>query len=531
MKKLYRRYVEFVALLGVMISVLAYLRLDADHREHVTERFQQKIDRVAASLERELNLSFETVRFVKSLYEASEFVSADEFKRFTRETLVNNETVAKIAWVPRVSAEERGRFELDRQAELPGFEIRETSPDGRLQRAPQRSEYLPLYYLEPPAEQGDWLGADLAADEPMRASLIHARASGQQVAIYREGGEKEGSAVQELWVFTPVYQKHPQSDTGLFNSLQGFVLAVFRVADMVNASLIATDVTDIRLQLFESSVSGQRKLLYTSADSTDRDLEVKSKYSKALQDIGGRSLLFEAVPERDYMGAANNAVAGMALIFGLAFTLLVTVYMLIVSKREVKIQEIVDQRTKELHALNQKLELMTLTDALTGVVNRRGLDQVLEIEWSRSIREQVPITLLIIDVDYFKYYNDHYGHLAGDECLKQVATAIAEVPLRLGDLVARYGGEEFAVMLPNTDDRDDVVANKCRAAVESLAIEHGYSPIAESITVSIGVATLWPARSSSYVELIQAADDAMYLAKSEGRNRVAKAQTVSPDVA
>jgi diguanylate cyclase (GGDEF)-like protein len=161
-------------------------------------------------------------------------------------------------------------------------------------------------------------------------------------------------------------------------------------------------------------------------------------------------------------------------------------------------------------------------DGLTQIANRRRFDEYLLQEWSRHVRMQQPLSLLICDVDHFKLYNDHYGHQAGDECLKSVAKAINQC-FRTGDLVARYGGEEFAMVLPRTHCAGAVlVAERVRSAVAAAVLPHAASPVADRVTVSIGVAsrTPQPKDATDSRALIEEADRNLYLAKHRGRNQV-----------
>jgi diguanylate cyclase (GGDEF)-like protein len=161
-------------------------------------------------------------------------------------------------------------------------------------------------------------------------------------------------------------------------------------------------------------------------------------------------------------------------------------------------------------------------DGLTQIANRRRFDEYLLQEWNRHRRIQQSLSLLILDVDHFKLYNDRYGHQAGDECLKSVAKAINQC-FRTGDLVARYGGEEFAMVLPNTDGTGAVrIAERVRTAVEAAALRHEASPVADWVTVSVGVACKMPRpkHDEDNRALIEEADRNLYLAKHHGRNRV-----------
>lgn len=185
-------------------------------------------------------------------------------------------------------------------------------------------------------------------------------------------------------------------------------------------------------------------------------------------------------------------------------------------------------RTKELQEANealrlanQKLEIHSQTDGLLGIANRKYFDTRLEDEWHRAVREQYPVGLLMIDVDFFKNYNDHCGHVAGDACLQAVAKAAAARMVRGADLLARYGGEEFVVLLPSTSPHGAFkVAEGIRRAVAELSIPHPDSRIAPHVTVSIGAASILPDRQSKPEQVVLAADQALYAAKQQGRDRV-----------
>lgn len=163
-------------------------------------------------------------------------------------------------------------------------------------------------------------------------------------------------------------------------------------------------------------------------------------------------------------------------------------------------------------------------DALTRLANRREFDRRLGIEWNRARRDGHVLSLVLIDVDCFKNYNDHYGHPAGDACLQKVAGALQSVVRRSADLVARFGGEEFVVLLPATDAADaSALAERMRRQVADLQIPHAASRVAAGVTASLGVATLAPGDACQPPDLVAAADAALYRAKEQGRNRVAVA--------
>jgi len=201
---------------------------------------------------------------------------------------------------------------------------------------------------------------------------------------------------------------------------------------------------------------------------------------------------------------------------------------------EEKLQKLIQSITREKEDLEILVQILidqgddsaqegekARIDGLTQIANRRRFDEYLLQEWSRHIRMQQPLSLLLCDVDHFKLYNDHHGHQAGDECLKSVAKSLT-LCYRAGDLVARYGGEEFAMVLPQTNRAGAVrVAERIRAAVAGAALPHAASPVCDRVTVSVGVASMTPQLHGPDARaLVEAADRQLYLAKHLGRNQV-----------
>ncbi len=176
---------------------------------------------------------------------------------------------------------------------------------------------------------------------------------------------------------------------------------------------------------------------------------------------------------------------------------------------------------EKLLQTSSKLESLALTDSLTGLANRRQFDNYFRTEWQRLTREQQPLTLILCDIDYFKQYNDCYGHPAGDSCLIRVSQILQGCTRRPADLVARYGGEEFVVVLPNTDTGGGHnIALKIQEKMKLSHISHGASETADYVTLTMGIATIVPSTHKSYHKLLQAADLALYYAKQHGRDRI-----------
>lgn len=193
----------------------------------------------------------------------------------------------------------------------------------------------------------------------------------------------------------------------------------------------------------------------------------------------------------------------------------------------------VEQQKAEIEKNRDFLALLSSTDALTELANRREFDCYLDSEWQKAIVNNTDLSLILIDIDFFKVYNDNYGHLAGDNCLKQVAQTLSSANECNNNLLARYGGEEFAVILPNTKEQDaKQLAEKLRKRVEQQQIPHKYSVTSACITISLGIACLKPQEGQLFEQLISQADSALYQAKDEGRNqtRIFSSSTKKPCV-
>jgi diguanylate cyclase (GGDEF)-like protein/PAS domain S-box-containing protein len=180
------------------------------------------------------------------------------------------------------------------------------------------------------------------------------------------------------------------------------------------------------------------------------------------------------------------------------------------------IEDITERKMAE-----EQLKFIASMDGLTGIANRRHFDTTLDLEWRRAMRSVSPVSLIMIDIDFYKNYNDSYGHLAGDSCLQKIAHTIRDSLRRAGNFAARFGGEEFTVILPDTNAKEAYVfAESLREKIENLNIEHKDSIVGSNVTVSLGVSSLIPDKNRTRDELISLADKALYKAKQGGRNRV-----------
>jgi len=185
-----------------------------------------------------------------------------------------------------------------------------------------------------------------------------------------------------------------------------------------------------------------------------------------------------------------------------------------------KLQQQLTESHRQLEESNAILQRLSTMDGLTGISNRRHFDETLALQWRSSLRQHTTLSLILLDIDFFKKYNDGYGHQGGDDCLKEVAKTLSETIQRPCDFIARYGGEEFVAILPNTDARGAaLMAEQMRANVQAKNIPHAYSSVASHVSISLGVAAMQANESATPADLIAKADAALYKAKETGRNR------------
>ncbi|MDO9081415.1 MAG: diguanylate cyclase, partial [Desulfuromonadales bacterium] len=184
-------------------------------------------------------------------------------------------------------------------------------------------------------------------------------------------------------------------------------------------------------------------------------------------------------------------------------------------------RDLLEKATLELDEKNLALNLLAREDALTGLANRRHFNEVLDAEIKRAVRSRQLLALILCDVDFFKNYNDHYGHVAGDKCLQAIGQLFSATFKRSGDLSARYGGEEFAVIIPDSPPGTALhFAEKLRQGMIAQALPHAFSAVAEDVTFSVGVVEAHPTRERNAEWYINSADQALYRAKQSGRNRI-----------
>jgi len=541
MRRLLTLLIICVFCLGGTCALSRYL-YDSETTQ-ISAGFQRDIGQRASQLEKELVKQRATMRYWRRFYETSQH--SEQFRNIAKDVLATYPSLQMIAWAPMVPKAQRVAFEKQFKRVNPQFSIFTLRPEQNTAKSRQdiarmtqgfdprvifqpsgdQPQYFPISVVEPQARVGFLTGLDAGAINPVQVAsqLARARDSGDvgSLPTFPSPFSPRHEAIMVLLV--PVYSGQAGSIAERRNTMRGIIASIFSVEDLVRLAALSDQPKDISFQLLDRTGDEGLKTLYKYGGVVGGAMS----YERPIMDVLGRKWVVVASPSDAYVAGKRTIVPQVAVGGGVIFTALLMLFINLMLHRNNVVRSLVDRRTSELkqanvelNVLNQKLEQLSRIDSLTEVANRRYFNETLHREWKRAIRESKPIAILLIDVDFFKRFNDQYGHLRGDECLQQVAHALAGVFSRPGDLVSRYGGEEFAVILPNAGGEAMRVAERCRAAVEELAITHQQSHVAKYVTVSVGMSSVVPNGSISPDYLLDCADKGLYIAKEHGRNRV-----------
>ena len=508
-----------VVVTGFLLSSLSgWLLYNAEERTIISE-FQKDVDERAASLYREMAINFETLRSLAILFNGEAVPEQKRFSFEAKKILTRHSDIQALEWIPRVPHSKRIAFESRQQQEFPEFEITERKEQGYMVTAEEREEYFPVYYIEPLIGNQAAFGFDLSSSATRLMTLEKSRDTATPQATASITLVQESERQSGFLAFIPIYKGLPSTIDKRRTNLKGFVLGVYRIGDIFISSALSVESLGIEMRLIDETQPTRPDTLHIHKIRTGFAVLENIVYRKVLPDIWGRQWSLMASPTLSYISVRRDMQPLTIFIFGIIATLFMVLYIRMISKRAETIQRIVVEKTDELNDANKKLELLSRTDSLTEIANRRFMDEFLDKEWLRAIRSGTSISFVLIDIDFFKLYNDNYGHPEGDECLKNVAAMLKSQVSRPGDLVARYGGEEFALVLTDTDEAE-FVANHCRRSIEALQIPHNFSKVADVVTISVGLCTVSPKKGTDPSLIIDFADKALYKAKEMGRNRL-----------
>lgn len=495
--------VLFALLLSLLLGRFFYtLETQVIHSD-----FEKDVITETLALKQELALNLHALHALKNFFDNSQQVEPQQFNQFTTTLLNLYPNITTLSWAPKIALSER---QLYNQRNYFGHTLKITQRNQaeNLITASERMVYFPISYIEPLQNNLNTLGFDLSSHAKYSTALTSAKETGRITLTPTIYFSHSDSQQKGILATIPVYDKTS-------HEISGYLNAVFHTGKLIDTALKNTIEHDISLKLFDVT-SDQKQLIHIAHPIPDLSQTMHMDYP--LGNISGRKWLIEAIPSENYI--SQKRTKDPILIFLLVFFFLTISihYIHDLQKQSQITEQAVKERTVELNEIKNTLERISLIDEMTGIANRRHFDSFMQDEWERGLREQTPLTMIIIDIDFFKQFNDNYGHLAGDTCIQQVATGLNSTVRRLTDLLARYGGEEFAIIAPNTPD-GFILSELCREHIISLNIPHNHSKITDHITVSVGFATLIPSNTSNPDELFKMADQALYKAKSSGRNK------------
>ena len=515
--------VTMVCIIGVALSGLGALLFYQHETTTITNKFQKDVDERAASIYRELIINFETLRSLAILFNDDDTPLYTRFNFEAERILKRHDGIKALEWIPRINHKLRQQHVQERKKNFPSYQLRERNDKGYMVRARARHEYFPVSFVTPVVGNETALGFDISSNLISLKTLERSGDSGEALATSSISLVQDTDHQKGFLAFLPIYRGSSSSVSERKENLLGFVLGVYRIKDIFTSSALSRKAIGIQMTLVDKTPRTGPEILYRHQSRINSAIDDDLTYRKDLPAIWGRKWCLMARPTVAYIESRRNILPQTIFVIGLGLTLLIMWYIRMNVQRTEIIKSLVTKKTNELSEANRKLEVLSRSDELTCIANRRMLDETLDKEWLRAIRMGSRLSFILIDIDFFKQYNDNYGHVMGDECLKLVALALKDVSHRSSDLVARYGGEEFALVLAETDCAE-LVAEACRTAILELSIPHSYSRCAEVVTVSVGICMCRPELNTHYHVLIELADNALYRAKDLGRNRVCVAE-------
>ena len=516
-----RSVIVVLAVSGLLITASVSSWLYRLESRNISQSFQAEVADRADALQRELQAGIEGIYTLREMVRYVDSLPALVFDDVAAAIMARNANILALEWLPLVTVENRNQFEAGMQRYQQGYRIRELDADGNLVPAASRDLYAPAAYVYPRYTNHRAIGFDMLTLPVRSEAMRRARDTGTLAAsapIQLKLRARPGTGIV---LVVPVFFGQPGTVEERRAALRGYVLAVFETAALANR-ILPVRAGHRYLAIEDVTDPDQVRLYFTKGDAKDMPLR-----TAALPELGGRRIQITMAPSEQFLQWESSPLPLVTAGLGVLMVLLVCGYLYLLQRRSEVVGRLVDERTRELRELNERLAQMSVTDPLTGLANRRAMDEYLDQEWARAFREQKPITAVMVDVDHFKRINDDYGHDAGDSCLQALAAELASHFRRSGDLLARFGGEEFAILMPNTSDqvRDKVERFREHMAALPVKLPDGDRLV---MTVSAGVATVIPGPKLTPRDLLRAADGALYQAKRNGRNRVELATGLEP---
>ncbi|ESP92347.1 diguanylate cyclase domain-containing protein [Pseudoalteromonas luteoviolacea] len=511
-----------VVLFGFGFTGVLGFMLYAEQQRLISQEFNKEYLLRVDSFKQSVLSRLATLHSLAILFETQPQVSKSLFRQVSAGLLINHPGIQALEWAPRVLHQDRAAFEQQGLSHYSHFSVTEREQSGVMQRALQRAEYYPVQFVEPLYGNEIALGFDLLSDSRRQTIIEASRDLALPLATSGIKLVQDPKGHSAFLAMRPVYLNQPVTVLEKRAHILGFVVGVFKIQTLIANSKLGKSEGDIEFVLEDVTKAKAPQILHRHGQ-----MQTQLAPNTAWLQVWGRDWAISAVPSTQFIQNRTSALPYIIIVIGFFLTALTFLYVRLLYRRQLAIQRAVRVKTYELDKANAQLQVLTQIDGLTQVSNRRYFDLQLQKEWRRAARIASPISLLVIDIDYFKEYNDHYGHVMGDECLRSVAQALNELAQRPCDVFARVGGEEFVFILPDTE-KVDAFCDKCLAAVQALKLRHQGSSVFKYVSVSVGACVMRPSNGESEEVLLNHADRAMYTAKEIGRNCAKVINLVKP---
>lgn len=476
-------------LVGLFFSFLAATSLYQSEQQSIEHEIQKDVENSALSLSRELNISIELLYALRNQLVMIDSLNEGSFVALADEVMDRHPNIRAIEWAEFVPAKDRELYEAEAALEFSLFEIVELNDDGNLMPVGQRSQYFPVRYVTPYQENQNVVGFDLGSRSTMKNAIMMSWYRGVPIATPAMRFKREFEDHSGFLMMLPVFFGDPETDADRQSALRGFLLAVFDVSDIFNLAINNTVKESINLELMDKGLNSQSDVIYRNgADLTLTPVEVLSYTSDPIY-FAGREWQLRGTPSEAYVDERMSVYPQLIFFIGVLIFSLLAYLLYTLQHRAMTIQRRVDEKTRELREANKKLEKLSKTDGLTGCYNREYFDESVVAEVRRTRRDNLLLSLMIIEIDNMSTYNANEGRVAGDKAIRMISQAIADTLKRPGDLLARYSGETFAILLPNTRDGAPI-AEQCINAVAALKLPFNKEEGVGRITVSIGGVTI-----------------------------------------
>jgi len=478
----------FVVIIGMTLTSLSSWFFYTTKEKMVLEEYHKEINEYSDALYRDMLTNLESLHALSILFHEEASFDPKRFAYEAQTMLNRHPNTASFMWIPYTNHQ-------------------------------KKREYFGVKYIEPLVNNEKKLGLNFASEPVYFDAFKKAINTGKAQLSASKIFVQNNIEKREFIMILPVYTLASLMVSNEKKNLKGFVLASYFPDALFSTASLDDEYDGIEIKIVDETILGNDKVLKVHHVNKKGTAHKTIKYNKKIPEVLGRQWTLVTTPSKSYIENKRDMLPLIILIFGIGFTAFLTIYIYSIVRRSRIIENIVEKKTKALSQANRDLKKFSRTDALTGISNRGFFDEFFKKELSHAVRNKSLLSLILIDIDHFKLYNDTYGHVKGDECLKKVAATLKGLVRRPHDLVARYGGEEFVLLLPNTEN-SQYMAEKCRKAIEDLQIAHGSSQNSSVVTISAGVYTIFPSKETSCELIIKTADKALYKAKEKGRNQV-----------